>query len=722
MGLSISINEAAAFNVTVAIPGPQGAQGPAGPQGPIGPAGPGVPTGGLSGQILSKASNANYDTSWVNITDVSAVWGQITGSLSNQIDLSNALAAKYDASNPAGYITGVNWGSIGGSITSQLDLQTALGGKADLTGATFTGGISTQSGSNIIGIDPLGTWVQITDGTDAISLSPSGITYPDFTVQTTAFTGTAASTWGQIGGLLANQTDLSTELSGKAPAAAGIPVGGITGQLLAKASNNNYDSAWTTVIPGDRYLSTSSTSLLIGNGTKTLTIGTGLSYSATQDITVALTSDPNNYHMHGKVTSYVAGTGVLVIDVQSHTGSGTFNAWTVNVGGLSPVASLAWGNITGTLSNQIDLQTALDGKYSTSNPAGYITSSALSPYLLSSTAASTYYPLTNPSGYITSSALTGYAQLSGATYTGKVNLPTRIAGGIAYLNLGTVADNLTVPTTLVEGDIFFHDTDATTGYNVRLAYTAKSFGGSLVNYSVAVLQNQNFFTQPNTISCSHNSQAALSVSQGGFGSGMTVTSTNTGANGAAFIIEQRGTGAAFVVRDEQSDPSPFTISNSGRVGIGALPDASAALKVDVGGIMFNDGTTQTTAAGLSWTEAQVNTYALGAAFASVTNNWSAGATSMPDTMTVSFTFPNAYVISEMLAQAGISARVYGLEISGSYDTFDQPISITSSGSVTVTQNTSTYLNGRTYDIYLQFQPNGPTGTPVQFYVGQYLVA
>jgi hypothetical protein len=52
---------------------------------------------------------------------------------------------------------------------------------------------------------------------------------------------------------------------------------------------------------------------------------------------------------------------------------------------------------------------------------GYITSSALAPYLTSATAASTYYPLSNPAGYITSSALTPYLTISSAssTYTPK---------------------------------------------------------------------------------------------------------------------------------------------------------------------------------------------------------------------------------------------------------------------------------------------------------------
>ena len=55
--------------------------------------------------------------------------------------------------------------------------------------------------------------------------------------------------------------------------------------------------------------------------------------------------------------------------------------------------------------------------YDATNPAGYITSSALSPYLTSATAAATYYPLTNPSGYITSAALSPYLTSATAAST-----------------------------------------------------------------------------------------------------------------------------------------------------------------------------------------------------------------------------------------------------------------------------------------------------------------
>lgn len=155
--------------------------------------------------------------------------------------------------------------------------------------------------------------------------------------------------------------------------------------------------------------------------------------------------------------------------------------------------------------------------------------------------------------------------LTGGTLTGRVVFPNRTAGQIAHLNLGTVADNLTVPTTLVEGDIFFHDTDATGGYNVRLAYTAKSFSGTLTNYSLAVLQNQNFFTQPQTISCSHNSQPALRVTQ-------------------------LGTGEAIRVEDSTNpDATPFIVANNGQTVIGGLtPYSTASLTVN-GGASIESG-------------------------------------------------------------------------------------------------------------------------------------
>ena len=56
--------------------GDTGETGATGATGPQGPAGPGVMSGGLSGQILAKASGVDYDTHWINApegTDLSAI-------------------------------------------------------------------------------------------------------------------------------------------------------------------------------------------------------------------------------------------------------------------------------------------------------------------------------------------------------------------------------------------------------------------------------------------------------------------------------------------------------------------------------------------------------------------------------------------------------------------------------------------------------------------------
>ena len=139
----------------------------------------------------------------------------------------------------------------------------------------------------------------------------------------------------------------------------GVATGGTTGQFLSKASGTNYDTTWATIVPGDRYLTSSTTSLTINNSNKTLTVGTGLSYTPTQNITISYDA---SHHMHGEVLTYNSGTGEMTVDVNHHTGSGTYSAWVVNVGGVTPVTSTAWGAITGTLSDQTDLQTALDAK------------------------------------------------------------------------------------------------------------------------------------------------------------------------------------------------------------------------------------------------------------------------------------------------------------------------------------------------------------------------
>lgn len=149
----------------------------------------------------------------------------------------------------------------------------------------------------------------------------------------------------------------------------------------------------------------------------------------------------------------------------------------------------AWGTITGTLSAQTDLQNALNLKYDASNPAGYITSSALSGYTptsrtitingttqdLSSNRSWTIAvptktsDLTNDSGFITSSALTGYIQNN-----------VGISGGTTLIGGTASGNNLTLVSTsnATKGKIIF-GTSAYDEVNNRLGVGTTSPVASL---------------------------------------------------------------------------------------------------------------------------------------------------------------------------------------------------------------------------------------------------
>jgi hypothetical protein len=117
------------------------------------------------------------------------------------------------------------------------------------------------------------------------------------------------------------------------PALTGVPTA-----PTAAAGTDTTQIATTAFVrsnSGDRYLTTSTTSNSITNGTKTFTVAAGLSYTATQDITIVY--DANN-HMHGRVTSYSGTTLVVDIVQHSQTSPGPYTQWTINVGGLTDTA------------------------------------------------------------------------------------------------------------------------------------------------------------------------------------------------------------------------------------------------------------------------------------------------------------------------------------------------------------------------------------------------
>jgi hypothetical protein len=267
------------------------------------------------------------------------------------------------------------------------------------------------------------------------------------------------------------------------------------------------DAAWDVVIPGDRYLTSSTTSLTINNGNKTLTVGTGLSYTPTQNVTISYDAA---HHMHGEVLTYNSGTGVMTVDVNHNTGSGTYTSWVVNVGGVTPATSVAWGAITGTLSAQTDLQGALDLKANLASPSltGNVT-------ITSNTSGAALFIEQSGTGNI----LTLHDQAADTTFVaidqnGKINtIPAVTASAGFNIPHGTA------PTTLVNGDIW----TTTSGLFARI-------NGGTQQYPA--LGSTNTFSGASSTYGSSTATGTIGLATGATISGSTKT-VNIGTGGVA---------------------------------------------------------------------------------------------------------------------------------------------------------------------------------------------
>lgn len=98
--------------------------------------------------------------------------------------------------------------------------------------------------------------------------------------------------------------------------------------VIGSLSNGQPHVNTVMVINDADYVTTSSTTLTIAVQVAALTIGTGLSYSAGQDVIIAYDSIT---FMTGEVQSYDSPTGALIVDVTGINGSGTYSAWDVNL-------------------------------------------------------------------------------------------------------------------------------------------------------------------------------------------------------------------------------------------------------------------------------------------------------------------------------------------------------------------------------------------------------
>ena len=175
---------------------------------------------------------------------------------------------------------------------------------------------------------------------------------------------------------------------------------------------------------------TSTTSNALGLGSLTFTTQAGKQFVAGMFVVVSDSSNPNNY-VHGVVTSYSGTT--LTINATASSGSGTRTSWNIALSSpQGPAGGATWGTISGTLTDQSDLTTALNLKAPLASPTFTGTPAAPTPTAADNSTKVATTAFVKAQGYLTSAPVTSVASKTGAV--------TLVKGDVGLGNVDNTAD------------------------------------------------------------------------------------------------------------------------------------------------------------------------------------------------------------------------------------------------------------------------------------------
>lgn len=372
----------------------------------------------------------------------------------------------------------------------------------------------------------------------------------------------AATSWGSITGTLSAQTDLQAALDGKASLVGGkVPTAQLPALALTDVNVVASEAAQLALVveEGDVAIRTDINKSFIHNGgtagtmadwSELLSPGTVTSVNGqtgTVSLSAADVGAAAAVHTHaaGDITSGTFSTDRLPTVPVTKGGTGltalgAANQYLkVNAAGdgleygalTSP--SLTWGSITGTLSNQADLQAALDGKTSASSTT---TSIAGIPFKTWNNTASTgsiafgYSSTTTIGSY--SLAIGQYAGGAGTgtmnTYVGNAsgnNLSATSAGGRTFVGYAAGNQSTAAEATYIGKSA---GSGANGGSSVMVGYAAGDSPGGLFGNRTTTATNQTLIghqtghynsTQSSHITCVGSSALATGTGSIAIGSG-----------------------------------------------------------------------------------------------------------------------------------------------------------------------------------------------------------
>ncbi len=328
-----------------------------------------------------KISNPSSNTNTSNSTDC-CTWGSIGGNIGNQSDLvtylanieknyisvedegteitndvksinftGNATATDDGNGNVTVNVTGGGGGATNLSYTASptngvvnsdtgtdATIPLASGTNAGLMAPTQFTKLSNITVTQVVDLDTIESDTVTNNAKVSNATHTGDVTGATaLTVDKTAITSKAAVTPVGADYILISDTSDSGNL--KKSLISDLPGGG--GGVASVTAGTNISVTGTSTNPiinslSDRYKTASTTSNSVSNGTKTFTVDADLSYIPLQEVLIVANT---LNHMHGTVTAYNSTTGQLDVDVDHHTGGGTFTSWVINLDG-TPVDAI----------------------------------------------------------------------------------------------------------------------------------------------------------------------------------------------------------------------------------------------------------------------------------------------------------------------------------------------------------------------------------------------